>query len=147
MLLKPCNHCRRRGQCETHAAKLKALRGSGITVAQFKCPTLKADFVPGMRVQARIEGITFEDGPHGKYRGAADFAGTVMRWCGHKVLVCIDPDQDDETHRAVVKIRPDRLEATGEIMAVCGACGLPVGRKLDEWDCWVCHRENAAGGA
>jgi hypothetical protein len=143
-VLKPCNHCRHRGNCETHAAKLKALRGTGITAAQFRCHTHTSEFYPGLVVEAKIANATTGHGPYGEStQWEATLSGTVMRWVGAKVLVCIDDGQEDgKTECAVVKLWPERLTPANVVVAVCEACGLPVGRKLDKWGCEICHPEN-----
>jgi hypothetical protein len=144
-ILKPCNHCRHRGNCEDHTSKLKSLKGTGITAAQFKCYKHTSEFSPGLMVEAEIENATvgYEDGGRIPRQDRATLTGVVMRWVGPKVLVYIDDEQEaGKTERPVVKLWPDRLVPANLYVAVCEECGLPKGVKLGKWECSTCHPEN-----
>jgi hypothetical protein len=144
VVLRPCLHCRHKQNCETKRAKLAALRGTGITAAQFKCHTHTSEFYPGLVVEAEIANATVGHGAYGEpQQWSATLLGVVMRWVGGKVLVYIHDGQEaGKTERSVVKLWPDRLTPANLVVAVCDECGIPKGEKLDKWGCEICHPEN-----
>lgn len=143
-----------RKRCEILTAKLKAVRGVGLTHINFDCPTKLALFKPGQCVA--FKGISyhlFEDGlrrPRYDCRGNRvydDFTGFVFGWRGDKVRVV-----SEQTDKPFCLIRPSRLKPGPEPdRRACVHCGMPEGVKVkvkakydDESHEWVCREEYVA---
>lgn len=141
MILRPCLHCGHKVGCERRQTMLARLRGSGVTVASFRCDERLRGYDAGQRVSLVIKGVpagqtwdgddVFED---------VEFAGTIVGPAKkeRKVVVWLDRpldgDGDGGKLRPAVRMHPDRLTLLGSTVAVCASfwCGRPITAEPDE---------------
>ena len=109
MYIAQCNYCPHSLGCEIRLAKLKAVRGAGLTAIRFKCDKLLSELQPGQLVRAESH---YSD----------PVLGTVMRPNGDRVFVWLDGA--DANGKRCVSLQPDCLEPIdGERVRVCANCG------------------------
>jgi hypothetical protein len=143
MLMRPCARCHLREGCEIKAAKLKSIRGLGLTLVNFKCPSKTDSLRPGMKYvwngEKDYEDIAVVE--------SGVLRGTVMKWNGDKLWVYFPPQDagglwsfksGHEVHMAAVF--PDCLTPTGETERTCLHCGLP--ESVEDSDGWTCRISN-----
>lgn len=157
MILRPCLHCRLRDGCEIRAAKLKAVRGLGLTLVNFRCQTKADSIQPGMVVDAKLKyvwngqhtsGVSTIDGGFEDYPEAICEPGTlrgiVMRWASDGKVWVYFPTQEAGALWSFTKncevymaaLLPDCLTPTGITERVCIHCGLPeTAKDAPGWTC------------
>lgn len=156
--LRPCVRCRLRDGCEIKAAKLRHLRGLGLSLVNFRCQAKLDSVKPGMVVNVKLKyvwngdhtsGCSFEDGGPEDHPEAICEPGTlrgiVMRWARDGRVWVYFPEQDagalwSYTQHCQVfmcSVFPDALTPTGETERVCKHCGLPEGAEAPGWNCRV----------
>lgn len=133
MYVKPCARCPKRATCETRRAKIIGVRGLKLGSISFRCAEILDLYKPGMRVLAQI---AHGDREYEGWKSEFKVLGTVMAWKGSQVMVCTDDDgPEGTTSKAVVKLWPDRITATGETVPICRNCRRPMHRPIEDWKC------------
>jgi hypothetical protein len=126
LYVQTCYRCPKRGYrfarnyCQILDAKLKAVKGLGLTRIAFKCEVREGLFPPGAVV--RFE--RWEDYDDHYSRGM-EGTGIVMRTKGRKVLI-----YSEDIERTVSWWYPDKLQDTGKRASVCRHCGRPEGKTI-----------------
>jgi len=130
---------KRKPVCKLLLSKLEAVRGAGLTVIKFPCPTRDSIFQSGECVYFSLP----ISGPDGVDR-RVKVDGVIMRRKGRKwLLYCNHPD----ISRHVINMYPDALRKTGEVKPLCRHCGLPMGverpimAKCEPWSCRTDYTE------
>jgi hypothetical protein len=133
----PCNHCRLSADCDIKRAKVKAVRGAGLTKIQFPCKKRREDLPPGMKVVAKLRYVwtrEFDEGGSPE-QVEGELHGVVIRWNhGAQRPLVYFPMQDggalwsfkqnQEIRKA--NIWPEMLTPTGEVIPVCEECRFPA---------------------
>ena len=163
MTITPCNKCRFSGDCDIRREKLAGIKGLKLTAIKFICQKQRDDLPVGMRVKAALKYVAvgrgaYPDGDPWKTEARVVDA-VVMAWVGTKVRVFVFYDesippgamhpswwlqkisngQEDMAFIHVLRVYPDQLEPTGEIVKVCHKCGLPnTLEDFPDWECSEC---------
>lgn len=150
MILTPCKDCHLTDGCALKAEKIKGVRGLKLTSIKFRCPILKAAFVPGMRVRADLKYVAcgFERNymePETIKTREQTVDAVVMGWALDRVRIFIPYDDEDpewwlqrssgEGHIHILRVHPSQLHPTGERIPVCRHCGLPPDAEIENWSC------------
>lgn len=123
--------------CELLVSKMNGVRGLGLTVIKFACPTRDGLFSPGDVVTFSLP-VSYS--PEGDAR-TVPMEGVIMRRIGRKWFLY---SASEGCTQKVMKLYPDKLKKTGETRPLCIHCGLPMGveRPLMEYDKpWYCRTD------
>jgi hypothetical protein len=138
MNLRPCLHCAHRPGCERHSTMLARLRGSGVTLASFRCDDRLKGFEAGNRVSVTIMHAeeTLDEYSYTTNRyGEMEFVGTILGRAkkAGKLVVWLDDISGTDVKKQAVCLHPDRLTLLGETVPLCRsvACGRPMTAKPD----------------
>jgi ribosomal protein L21E len=133
MILKPCLHCAHRKGCEKNAAMLARLRGSGVTMATFRCAERLKGYDQGQRVLVTIENAfnTYDESSYTQGdTSSAELLGTIIGRAkkAGKLIVWLDDIRDTDIKKQAVCLHPDRLTLLGETVPLCQSigCGRPL---------------------
>lgn len=147
--IRPCRHCHRSKSCPEKKDKQKALRGLGLTLADFRCALPFLDFRPGERVSAELDDYwELECGYHESTRRMVN--GTVLRWKERQRKVLVQFDEEIGTAKGDEAIRilamwPNRLTKLDELPRELCPCGF--GQKADGGcdlpDGFTCYEDGA----
>lgn len=138
MRVKVCFRCRLSERCEYKIAKLKSIRGLGLTLISFPCQLKADDLRSGMVCIAKLpmtwdgkEKYYMDDGPRLE---EGEIRVVVRRWKGaSKVLVAAFPGQQrtmmSRQGQPILNasLYPNLLTPTGETVPVTECCQFPVG--------------------
>lgn len=160
MTIYPCRDCRFKNNCDIKDAKLKSVKGLGLTSIKFTCSKRKEDLKPGMVVKAALPAVcvghsfSSEEGETPIIEPSV-LTAVFMGWAGTKKarIGFIDTDQPVSENEGghctggflltrnhvdvvrYVKVNPRYLTPTGEAVVVCRGCGKPKDAKWDGWSC------------
>lgn len=138
MFTPTCTRCPHRPTCGKRAKIIAAVKGLGLTTAQWDCEERYLGLVPGDRVSLKI----FQDHNEPIFIDG-EVLGTIMYRSRGKFRVWTDETVDEDGHRCRVRVWPCNLTPTGEPrLYVCPDCGRPENRQnRKEWYCERCNKK------
>lgn len=159
MNITPCNHCRFAGDCDIRRDKLAGVRGLKLTSIKFTCQKRRDDLKPGAVVLANLKWVAtgpaiehYPDSPPEPPMDARQMRGYFMAWSQQKARVYVPPDGEfylwsirNLTPVTVVRLWPEQLVPTGEIVRHCRRCGMPDLADDATMAMWNCGYDRETG--
>lgn len=153
MILWPCFHCPRKGNCNQEALFRESVSGQDCTLARIRCRWPYDRLPVGQRVEA-----DFVNDRDWHSTITATIRGIVVAYTQFKVKVWFEPRDDSEAEAMywgdwppIIRLYPDRLRLAEGTAAVCAMCRRPLhipevrcGRQMDgtrvAWEpCDICQ--------